>query len=338
MTHEAEQAPKVTAIMIFLNGEKFIAEAIDSILAQTFADWELILVDDGTTDGATAIAKSYAERHPGKIRYTEHPDHENRGMSASRNRGMSLARGDYIAFLDCDDIWRPARLERHVAILDAQPHVAMVMGATMWWRSWSSPDSGMLRNWLDEPRMQALPTGRVLPPPDVAVSFLESRGKTLCGICSLTARREAVLEVGGFNEDFRTLYEDQVFLFRMCMRHPVWAISDILDQYRQHPDSACNREGRMTGDARMRPVFLAWLQDYLVESGCRDDRVWKAYRAEMLRYDQPRLWWWARLPSRAREWFFVKVHRVLMFVLTPSVYNGLRRRLGMTYLDPQSLL
>ena len=82
-------APMVSAIIIFLNGERYIAEAIESIRAQTFADWELILVDDGTTDGATAIARRYAAEHPGRIIYTEHPGHENRGMSASRTWSRS---------------------------------------------------------------------------------------------------------------------------------------------------------------------------------------------------------------------------------------------------------
>jgi len=337
MTIPTEGAPKVSAIMIFLNGEKFIAEAIDSIIAQTMPDWELILVDDGTTDGATAIAKSYAERHPDRIRYTEHPGHENRGMSASRNRGISLARGDYIAFLDADDIWLPKRLEVHVGILDRQPGVDMVMGPTLWWRSWAHPEGTRLKNWLDVPSNQGLPLHRAIPAPEVALSFLESRGKSLCGICSLTARRKAVLEAGGFNEDFRTLYEDQVFLFRFCLKFPVWVVDDVLDCYRQHPDSACNSAGRVTGDAAMRPIFLAWLQDHLVESGCKDQRFWRAYRAEMLRYDQPTVWWWARLPTRARDWWNVRSRRALMFMLTPDGYNRLRQRFGLTYVDPASV-
>ncbi len=329
--------PHVTAIMIFLNGEKFIAEAIDSIIAQTFTDWELVLVDDGSTDGSTAIAKSYAERYPGKIHYTEHPGHENRGMSASRNRGIAMARGEYIAFLDCDDVWLPRRLEVHVDILDAHPEVAMVMGATMWWRSWSHPKGSLLADWMDDPRDQKLPTNQLLPPPTVAASFLESRGQTLCGICSQTARRQAILDVGGFNEAFRTLYEDQVFLFRMCLRHPVWAIADVLDKYRQHPDSACNSAGRVAGDARMRPIFLAWLQGHLIDSGVKDERVWSGLRAELQRYDQPRIWWLTRLPTRARDWWNVNSRRGLMLLLTPAGYNRLRRMFGMTYVDYNSL-
>src|SRR5205809_3316024 len=77
--------PLVSGTIIFLNAERFIDEAIQSVLAQTYENWELLLVDDGSTDGSTAIARSYAERYPAKIRYLEHPGHKNHGMSASRN-------------------------------------------------------------------------------------------------------------------------------------------------------------------------------------------------------------------------------------------------------------
>ena len=92
MTASPSTRPKVTAILIFLDGERFLAEAIDSILGQTLTDWELILVDDGSGEAASGIARDYAARFPGRIRYTDHPGHANLGMSASRNAGLKLAR------------------------------------------------------------------------------------------------------------------------------------------------------------------------------------------------------------------------------------------------------
>src|SRR5215218_5812117 len=92
----------VSVIIIFLDAERFIEEAIESVFAQTYDDWELLLVDDGSTDGDTRIALEYAEQNPGRVRYLQHPGHQNRGMSASRNLGIGSARGEYIAFLDAD--------------------------------------------------------------------------------------------------------------------------------------------------------------------------------------------------------------------------------------------
>jgi len=339
MRSEPGTRPRVTAIMIFLNGEQFLAEAIDSVLGQTLTDWELILVDDGSTDGATAIAQSYARRFSDKICYTEHPGHENRGMSASRNRGIALARGDTIAFLDADDIWLPRRLAAHMTVLDAHPEVGLVMGPTLWWRSWAAKGGNARVAWqhIDVPREQGLPTHQVIDAPAVAISFLESHGTALCGICSLTARRDEVLAAGGFNDEFRTLYEDQVFEFRMCLRSKVWVVDEILDQYRQHPDSACNMEGRRSGDARMRPIFLAWLQGHLVESGCKDERLWRAFCAEMYRLERPRSLTWRELPKRAKSWWNVNGRRTMMFVLTPRLYNRLRYTFGLSYVDPGSV-
>ena len=119
--------PLISCVMIFLNGEKYIGAAIESVLAQSRSDWELILVDDGTTDGATRIVRSYCEAHPGRIRMISHPGGRNLGMSASRNAGVRASRGRYVAFLDADDIWLPARLETHVAELERNPEVAMAM-------------------------------------------------------------------------------------------------------------------------------------------------------------------------------------------------------------------
>src|SRR5688572_13258936 len=98
ISRETGGKPLVTAITIFLNAERFFEEAIKSVFDQTYDQWELLLVDDGSTDGSTQIARWYAEGFPGKVRLLEHPGHENRGMSASRNLGLEHARGEYVAF------------------------------------------------------------------------------------------------------------------------------------------------------------------------------------------------------------------------------------------------
>src|SRR5436190_7341573 len=117
---------RVSIVTPFLNAERFITESIESVLAQTWHGWELLLIDDGSTDGSTAIAQRYAAAHPEKIRYLTHQERRNCGASASRNLGARHARGEYLAFLDADDVYLPRKLEEQVPLLDAQPDAAML--------------------------------------------------------------------------------------------------------------------------------------------------------------------------------------------------------------------
>src|SRR5206468_4606745 len=129
--------PLVSVIMIFLNEERFIREAVESVLKQTYKNWELIFVDDGSTDGSTAIARQFARNYPQRIRYFEHKDHQNLGMSLSRNRGFDESRGRYIAILDADDVLFPQALKEQVETLEGYPDVSMVYGRVQKWHSWS---------------------------------------------------------------------------------------------------------------------------------------------------------------------------------------------------------
>ena len=95
--------PRVTAIIVARNGEAYLRDAIDSIICQSFTDWELIVVDDGSTDGTGAIVRNYERELPYKVQLLAHPGNRNCGISASRNLALTRARGEYIAFLDADD-------------------------------------------------------------------------------------------------------------------------------------------------------------------------------------------------------------------------------------------
>jgi len=115
----------VSVVIPVYNGERFLGEAIDSILAQTRSAAEVIVVDDGSTDGSLAIAEGYAERHPEVVVATR----PNGGASAARNTGIALATGDALAFLDADDIAEPQFLAVQLGRLEADPSLAGVMGA-----------------------------------------------------------------------------------------------------------------------------------------------------------------------------------------------------------------
>lgn len=331
MVSTPSPAPRVTVIIIFLNEEAFITAAIESVRAQTLGGWELILVDDGSTDGSTAIAKDYAAAEPERIGYIEHSGHENRGMSASRNAGLRIARGEYVAFLDADDLWLPRRLEVHLNILEADPEISLVMGRTRIWHSWRK-GRGAGPDLITE---LGLPVGRVLAPPIVAIGFLEANFGNLPGICGVTSRTEDLLAAGGFEDAFRTLYEDQVFFFKMCLRYNVYAVDDVLDCYRQHADSACNRADQGSGRGPLRFTFLDWLHNHLIDGGFKSRRLWRAMRAQMLAYDRPRLFWWVSLPRRLADGINVNLRPIIVRILTPEGYNLLRRkvRLGLADID-----
>ena len=110
--------PKITVCMAFRDGDDFIREAVDSVLAQTSAEWELLLFDDGSSDGGTTYAQELAASDA-RVRNTRHPGEQNRGLAATRAAGASQARGEYLLFLDHDDrLWGDA-LERLAAVLDS---------------------------------------------------------------------------------------------------------------------------------------------------------------------------------------------------------------------------
>jgi glycosyltransferase involved in cell wall biosynthesis len=111
--------PKVSVIIPAYNCQSFIAETVESILAQTYPDYEIIVVDDGSTDNTRDVLQRYEDR----VRYVYQ---ENSGVGAARNRGLSLARGEYIAFLDHDDLWLPEKLETQMKILETRPEVGLV--------------------------------------------------------------------------------------------------------------------------------------------------------------------------------------------------------------------
>src|SRR5258705_398615 len=249
--------PLVSVIVIFLNAEEFIQEAIESVLAQTYKHWELLLVDDGSKDESRDIALRCTERHPEKVRYLEHAGHENRGMSVSRNLGIANATGEYIAFLDADDVWLPHKLQHQVSVLESQPRAAMVYGPTQWWYSWSGNAHDRQRDYIHDVGVQP---NTLLQPPALLTQFLRVPEMSPC-TCSALMRRKVVEQVGGFEEHFRSLYEDQAFFAKVSLAAPVFVTSQCSARYRQHANSNCSTTHIQHSAARS--AFLRWLADYI---------------------------------------------------------------------------
>ena len=274
--------PRVSVISIFYNEERYIIEAIDSILAQDFSDFELLLVDDGSSDASSTIARDYAAARPDKIQYFEHPAHENRGMSASRNLGLERARGEFVAFIDADDRWRSHKLREQVELLDEMPNVDAVGGSVNYWASHSGGKD------------RVVPTGhtqhRPIPPGEASINFYPLGRRHAPSMSDLMFRRSSIIKVDGFEDAFRGAYEDQAFLAKFYLESTLYLTTAVWSDYRLHPASCMATVQRNGTYANARRAFLRWFESYLVGSAFRDDKaVRRALARAVLRSEEPEL-------------------------------------------------
>lgn len=277
---------RVSIVTPFLNPGEFLGEAIESVLAQTFQDWELLLVDDGSTDGSRDAARRYARDYPGRIRCLEHQSRASRGASASRNLGIRYARGEYLAFLDADDVYLPAKLAEQVPLLDRRRDAEMLYAATEYWHGWTGDPVDAARDWTW--RKFGVPPDTVIAPPRMLVTFLRDGGTVPC-MGSVLVRRRAVEAVGGWEESFTRICTDQVFHAKLCLRFPVIVHDACLDRYRQHAGSSCQLVAAAGQADAAFATYLTWLEGYLRRQDVSDPEVWSALRAALRPYRHPLL-------------------------------------------------
>jgi glycosyltransferase involved in cell wall biosynthesis len=200
--------PVVSVVLPVFNGEAFLSEAIESVLAQTWSPVELIVVDDGSTDRSADIARA----HP--VTYVRQ---ENAGVAAARNRGLAEAGGDLISFLDQDDVWLPEKLERQVAALEREPGARMCICR---FEMFLEPGHE-LPSWTD-------------------AAFLEGSHRTP-QVGTLLVRRELFEEVGVFDTSYAAANDTDWFLRTRELEVRLALVDEPLQRYRIHSGNASAR-------------------------------------------------------------------------------------------------
>jgi glycosyltransferase involved in cell wall biosynthesis len=195
-------SPCVTAIVPAYNRERYLGAALESILLQDYRPLEVIVVDDGSTDGTARVARSYPE-----VRYLYQP---NQGAAAARNAGIAVSRGAFLAFLDSDDVWTPQKLSLQVGFLLENPQLGYCLAR--------------MRNFL-EPGCPAPPWIR---PEEV------SRTEIGISLCTLIGRREIFDRVGGFNPQYRCGSDTEWFFRAKDARIPLAILPQVLLHRRIH--------------------------------------------------------------------------------------------------------
>jgi glycosyltransferase involved in cell wall biosynthesis len=226
-------APRVSVVMPVYNGERFIAEAVRSVLASEFRDYELLILDDGSTDGSTAVARRIAG-DDSRVRIIQLP---HGGIAATRNAGLEHARADYIANLDSDDAMFPHRLALQVAYLDAHPECVAVGSRSVVVDADSKP-VGMV--------------GRYFTHEDIDRSLLEGNGGAI-GNDSAMIRKRVAIAVGGYAPQLQTSGEDHDMWLRLAEAGRLVCLPDVLNRYRIHQSNASLGEG---SKERRLPVTL----------------------------------------------------------------------------------
>jgi len=206
--------PKVSVIIPAYNNAKFLPETIESVLKQTFADWEIIIVDDGSTDNTQEVVAMYLQNHPGKIKYFRQ---ENGGTAQARNRAIKESKGEYLGLLDADDLWLPEKLAVQVPIMEANPELALISSETYA----IDAQSNRIGHW------------KVAKMPNTFECLFEANH-----IYNLTAlaRKSCVEKIGGYDETLLVSQDYDLWL-RLTKRFPFKVLYVPLAQYRVHPNN-----------------------------------------------------------------------------------------------------
>ena len=242
---------RVSVIIPAYNAEAYLAEAVTSAVSDDWPEKEVLVFDDGSTDGSRAVADRLQREQPGLVRVLAPPDGANRGLSHARNALLAAARGEFVAFLDADDAFLPGHLRRAVTALQAAPQAALVYG-----RVRVRAEGGS--SWMDSDQWGWGPGAGVV---NNAFDLLLHRN--FIPVPAVVCRREAVLELGGFDTDLAFLQQDYVLWTKLAYRHAVVYLDAVTSVYRVHPTSYSSRLDRETTATAQEIEYLARMSAWI---------------------------------------------------------------------------
>ncbi|MDJ0842745.1 glycosyltransferase family 2 protein [Crocosphaera sp.] len=209
---------KVSIVIPAYNAMKYLPETLDNLLQQTYKDFEVIIVNDGSTDNIKDWLTTISDDRVRLI------SQENKGLAGARNTGIEKAKGDYIAFLDADDLWEPTKIEKQVKVLDNNPGVGLVYTGV------AIIDSN------------GIPTGRIFQEEVEGYIWKELTQKNFVGCGSVAVvKKECFEKVGNFDKNLGSFVEDWDMWLRIAVVYPFKVIKEPLVYYRQHPNSASKK-------------------------------------------------------------------------------------------------
>lgn len=221
----------VSIIMPVYNSSRYLGRAVKSVLAQTCADWELLLIDDGSSDGSRELAAAWAKANP-RINALHHPGHINRGVGATRNLGLGRAKGRYIAFLDSDDEWLPDKLAMQLRTFHEHPGVVLVYAKAV-----TIDQNGIALAPSRFPGDFPHICGTGVPGVSDQVVDPLIRGTLWMPCLTVMAKADAVRKVGGFDETLAYQIEDHLLFTLIANTGPVFFFDHVLARYRLHAAS-----------------------------------------------------------------------------------------------------
>lgn len=227
-------SPVVSVVMPVYNARRYLRPAVESILAQTFGDFELVAVDDGSKDDSLAILREYADKDA-RVRIISRP---NTGIVGALNDGLNAAKGEFVARMDSDDISMPDRFEKQVAFLRAHPDHVLVGSQVM----------------LIDPEGAALCPKKDTEYTHEAIDAAHMARRWPLVHPTIMVRREAMLALGGYRTKYEFLEDLDLFL-RLAEVGKLASLSDILLRYRLHTGSICHT--REKDQERIRPALEA---------------------------------------------------------------------------------